>query len=167
MTLRARILTEFDILLSGSADLGSPSVPIAQAFRQAYDTGTGANEAQIAFGDIRTVSGSATDSIDLAGGLTGLLGGTLTFTAIKEIFIFAAADNPGNLQVGEQISNAFVGPFQASAVGNLIVPGGIFHVRNPSAAGWTVTAGTGDLLPVKNLSGSSASFTIILIGEGS
>lgn len=167
MALRARILTEFDILVSSSLDLGSSESPIAQAFRQAFDTGAGIDQAQIAFGDIRSVNAAATDSLDLAGGLAGLLGGTLTFTAIKEIFIFAAVANDASLLVGEGISNAFVGPFGASAVGILVPPGGILHLRNPTAAGWTVTAGTGDLLPVENPGAVANSYTIILIGEGS
>lgn len=167
MTLRARILTEFDILYSSSLDLGAVSSPIAQAFRQAFDTGTAIDQAQIAFGDQRAISSSATDTLDLAGALAGALGGSLTFTAIKEIFIWADPANTGDLRVGKTLSNYFPGPFGASAVGNLIPPGGIFHARNPTAAGWAVTAATGDQMTVENLVAAAANYTIILIGEGS
>jgi hypothetical protein len=167
MNLKARLLTQFSLLLTGSGDLGASETEIDQVFRQAFDTGTGLNQAQIAFGDERGVNGSATDSIDLAGSLPGSLGGALTFTAVKEIFIFAAAANAAALKVGAGVSNAFVGPFGAAAVGVKVEPGGILHLRNPTAAGWAVVAGTGDILAVENTGGAAANFTIILIGEGS
>jgi hypothetical protein len=167
MTLRARILTDFDILVTSALDLGAVSVPMQQQFRQAFDTGGGQDQAQIAFGDQRPLTASQTDTLDLAGGLTGGLGGALTFTALKELFLWADPTNTGDLRVGKALANCFVGPFGASAIGILLPPGGIIHLRNPTAAGWAVTAGTGDLMTVENLVAAAANYTAILIGEGS
>lgn len=165
MDLRARISTDISVLLTNGLDLGAARATIERVIRQAYDTGTGVDQANGAFGDQRAVAGSATDSLDLAGALAGSLGGNLTFTAIKEILVYALPTNTTNLLVGKAVTNAFVGPFGAGAVGISVAPGGLVHLRNPTAAGWAVTVATGDILAVENTGGTAANFLVILIGE--
>jgi hypothetical protein len=82
------------------------------------------------------------------------------------IIVKAAEGNTGNLRVGAGVTNAFQGWFGAAAVGCLVPPGGILVLMDPGATGQAVTSGTGDLLRVENLGGSSNSYDIIVAGEG-
>lgn len=163
MSLKARISTAVSMILSSALDLGSADAKTASDIVQSYVNGTGSNQANSGFSDRRALTASQAESLDLAGGLTAALGGSITFTKIKEIIVTAPKSNTGDLRVGKSVANAFVGPFGAAATGVLLPPGGIIHLRAP-LAGWTVTAGTGDLLQVENLVAADASYDIILVG---
>jgi len=167
--LQAKVTTSISGHVENTLDLTSPDAPIAKSYVQNYADGTGADQAQQLFSDTRALGISAAESLDLAGGLAAPLGGNITFTAIKEIIVKAPAANAGDLRVGRVVANGFIGPFDqtALALGVAVPPGGILHLRNPSAGGWAVTAATGDLLRVENLVATAASYDIILIGEGS
>jgi len=169
MLFSGKVTTSVVAELSNSIDLATAELPLAKSYVQSYADGGAVDQAQVMFSDTRSLSSSATESLDLAGALASSIGGAITFTAIKEIIIKAAAANTGNLRVGKVITNGFAGPFDqtAGSLGVTIPPGGILHLRNPSATGWAVTAATGDLLSVENLVAASVSYDIILIGEGS
>ncbi|AHE57426.1 hypothetical protein [Sphingomonas sanxanigenens] len=162
--LNARVITSLVASLAGVSDLASPQAKLEPRYARTWEDGAGAGQASIIWADQRTVGANATDSIDLAGALSGLLGGVVAFARIKEILIVPADANVTSLQVGEAVANAFVGPFQALAVGVTIAPGGLFHVRNPSATGWPVTAGTAYILAIENLGATPAVYDIYLIG---
>lgn len=153
--------------LTGSPDLGRSGYDLDEVMTVRLRDGTGANQANQMFTDTRTLAASATESLDLAGGVTNGLNVTVTFTAIKLIRIRAAAANTNNVVIGGASSNAFVGPFVDATDKISIAPGGLFEILNPSAAGWAVTASTGDLLLVANSSsGTPVSYTIEIVGEG-
>lgn len=162
----AKITTRVIASQTNAGDLSTPQDDIVKSYEQSYSNGTGAEQAQILFHDQRTLGASAAESLDVAGGLPHPLGGMISFTAIKEIIIAGAPANTGDLRVGAGVVNGFTGPFGAAAIGNLVGPGGIFHQRNASAAGWAVTAGTADLLRVENLVAAAQTYDIIIIGEG-
>lgn len=168
MLASLKVTTSIVGQVTNALDLATPEVSLSKSYVQNYADGTAIDQAQKVFSDTRSLSSSASESLDLAGGLADPLGGNITFTAIKEIIIKAAAANTGNLRVGKVISNGFAGPFDqtAGSLGVTIPPGGILHLRNASAAGWAVTAGTGDLLSVENLVAAGQSYDIILVGEG-
>lgn len=118
------------------------------------------------FRDTRTLAASATESLDLAGGLTDAFGNTITFTAIKAIIIKAASGNTNDVIIGNAASNQFVGPFGAAAHTVQLKPGQIFAI-SATNTGWTVTASTGDLLKIANSAGStSVNYDILILGIG-
>jgi hypothetical protein len=165
MNLVATISTSIVAHVTNQLDLSTPSDDIALNYIQALKSGTGADQANAIFTDRRTLAASATEALDLSGVLAGPFGSVLAFTAIKEILVVAADANPGDLRVGKGVTNTFVGPFGATAVGLLAPPSGIIHLRNPGAVGWPVVAATGDLLEVENLSSAgAATYDIIIIG---
>jgi hypothetical protein len=162
----AKVTTSLVTSQTNPKDLSTPQADIVKKYEQSYAEGTAADQAQVVFADSRTVAASGTDNLDLAGGLTHELGGTITFTAIKEIIVVPTSGTGTDLRVGKGVSNAFVGPFGASAPGNLV--GRILHHGNDSATGWAVTPGTGDILSIENLGGSTGiTYDIVIIGEGS
>lgn len=167
MPLTATIKASIAAALTGSNDMTPvPTHDFVEAFNLLMENGTGANQANNVFSDERTLAASASEDLDLAGVLANALGATLTFTAIKAILVIASSANVNNVVVGNTPLNAFTGPFTASAGAVSIPPGGFFFALNPGAAGWPVTAGTGDLLRVLNsAAGSSVTYRIVIIGE--
>ena len=89
---------------------------------------------------------------------------TLAFVSIKAIVISALAANTNNVEVKPATTNGFLGPFNAAADQLTIPPGGHIALYAP-VSGWTVTAGTGDLLTITNsAAGTSVTYDIIIIG---
>ena len=125
--------------------------------------GTANGQADLAFVDTRTVTSGANDDIDLAGALSSVFGATLTFVEIMSILIYSEPTNTTNLTVGNAPSNPFQGPFGAAAHTEVIAPGGLSLAHRPS--GWTVVAGTGDILRIANASGASATYQIAILGR--
>lgn len=161
-TLRASIAAT----LTNSNDMGVPTHEFTEAFSLLLENGTSANQANNCFSDERTLAASSSESLDLAGGLTNGLGQTLTFTATKAILVIASAANTNDVIIGGAGSNTFTGPFEHSSDKLGLKPGGMVMLVNPSAAGWAVPAGTGDILQMANSgSGSSVTYRIVIIGE--
>lgn len=161
-----RLTTAIIGSLANALDVVTPQADIVRKFEFDFDDGTGADQAQAFFSDSRTLAGSASESLDLAGGLASPLGGSITLTAAKILVVKAAAANTGNLRVGADVANAFEGWFGASAIGVLVPPGGILVLVDRSATGQAVTGGTADLLRVENLSAGSSDYEIFIAGEG-
>ncbi|TFV34555.1 hypothetical protein E4K66_30785 [Bradyrhizobium frederickii] len=124
-------------------------------------SGTGYGKADIAFKDKRTLSASTSENIDLAGSLSDAFGQTITAAKVKAILIENPEASTSNLSVGGAASNAFVGPFADATDIIVLKPGDRFVAV--SRTGWTVTAGTGDILKVANGAGGSVDYDIELI----
>lgn len=150
--------------IKNAGDLATALDRLEKNYSLALTDGTGANQAKNHWHDQRTLAASASESLDLAGGLTNLLGEVLTFTKIKAIFIFAATANTNNVEVGGAAANAF--PLFKDATDIYPAPpGGIFLVTFPDANGKAVTAGTGDLLKIANSgAGTGVTYDIVIVG---
>jgi hypothetical protein len=157
-----------DINLKGTIygvnDLGTPQMPFALNERVTFDPGASAGQANIVFTDTRTIAASSNDDLDLVGVLPHPLGGTITFAVVRSIIVRAAAGNTNNVVIGAAASNQFVGPFGAATHTLALRPGEEMVVTN-RGAGWTVTAGTGDILRIANGgSGTPVTYDIVLLG---
>lgn len=149
---------------TGSNDLGVPSFPLDYSNIIKMSSGTTAGKNDLLFSDTRTLAASATENLDLAGGLTDPLGATLTFVKVKAIIIKANAANTNEVQVKPAAANGFLGPFNAAADQISLPADGLAVLAAPSA-GWTVTAGTGDLITITNsAAGTSVTYDIVIIG---
>lgn len=139
------------------------SLPFNPTF--SLTNGTGANQANAGFADIRTLSASGTENLDLSGSLLDAFGNTLAFTKIKAMVVLAASGNTNDVLIGGAGSNGFITPFADATDVARVKPGGLLVMVAPDANGLAVTAGTGDILKVTNSAGStSVTYTIILIG---
>lgn len=165
MTLSASLITQITASKATTQDIGTSNYSMSERVTTTFATGTGANQATHIWTDTRTLAASATESLDLAGALIDGLGTTLTFTAIKAIRVRAPTANTNNVIVGGAASNAFL--LFGDATDTIAVkPGGTFMIVDPSAAGYPVTAGTGDLLKITNSAGTtSVDYSIEIIGE--
>lgn len=165
MPFNGTIETNFRGVLSGLPFDGSTDHRFDSKGNYPFSDGTGAQQANNVWRSGRTLASGANENIDLAGVLTGMIGGTATFSAIKAIRIRASSANTTNLLVGGAASNAFAGCFGDATDTVKVKPGGEFLWIDPSAAGEAVVAGTGDLLKIANGSGASAAYTIEILGE--
>jgi hypothetical protein len=160
----AKVRLTIQSLLTNARDLSTPTDKLLKVIENAFSNGTGANQANEVWHDQRSLATGANEDLDLAGALTGVLGGTLTFAAIKAIIFAAAAQNTTNLTVSRPASNGV--PFLAAASDAFVLtPGGLFVLTNPSAGGILVTADTGDLINVANAAGATATYDVVIIGE--
>ena len=164
MTLTATLDVNLSALLASALDLGSAQFPLEADKRIRFASGTSAGQADMLWSDTRTVAASGTDALDLAGSLTGPLGGSLTFARIKGLLVRAAAGNTHNCRVNRPASNG-VPLFLAASDGIDVQPGGLLLWVAPTAAGVVVTAGTGDLINIDNSgAGTSVTYDVVLIG---
>jgi hypothetical protein len=142
-------------------DLVMKSANLVQTIPRTLDSGTGLAQADVIFTDTRSTAG--TDSLDMiGGGLLDNLGNVWAPARIKAIIVVAPATNPGNVLLRRPAANGV--PFFTAAADEVpIHPGGIFVLWCPSAAGYVVTTGTGDLIDLAASAGTCA-YDIYLIG---
>lgn len=162
----ARIRGGFSTVYVSTATLPASAVrrTTNSPLETALTSGTGSNQVDLEFVQQTTLAASGTTTRDLAGSLSDAFGTTLTFVKIKGIYVTAASGNTNNVLVKPNSSNGFLGPFNAATDRVAIPPGGSFMVTAP-ASGWTVTAGTGDILYFANSgAGTSVTFDLHLIG---
>lgn len=166
MSVRGDLRINLALEYTKAADLGTARFPIAIDDVTRVMPGTGAKQADKMFSDTRTVAASSNDDLDLAGTLTDNFGATLTFAKVMAIYVKASPENTNNVVLGGAASNAFVGPFSSATDKLALKPGASVIIKDETATGWAVTAGTGDLLRIANSgAGSSVSYDIVIIGR--
>jgi hypothetical protein len=133
-------------------------------FNWQITNGTGENQVDLVYTDEQTALGtSSTQSYDLSGSLEDGIGQTSVFVEVKAILISASAANSDNVVIDGGIANAFT-DYQSATAELKCKPGGLIALCAPET-GFTVTAGTGDILAIKNSSGAAtASYKIIVLG---
>ena len=169
MPFQARIRVIVDALFSkAAADLTQAVSSMPLELLYDMTDGTGVNQARNIFSDTRTLASGAVEQLDLNQASTGLInvfGNSVLFTKLRLILIAAAASNTVNLSVGPAATNGFLGPWNAAADRTKVGPNGVLFLYAPDVNGWTVTAGTGDLIEVVNAAGASSTYSIVLIGS--
>lgn len=128
--------------------------------------GTGATQADRLYQAQGTIAASSSVDLDLAGSLVDLFGSTITFVRIKGLYIAAATGNTNNVVVGAAATNQWATLLNTTGTIQ-IRPGAcaLFIAGSTDTVGWTVTAGTGDLLRLTNGgAGSTVTYDIAIIG---
>ena len=165
MALNTKIQLMLEAIQTNPLDLGTPTDKLNYVKTIELADGVGLAQADQIFHDQRTLGVSAAEDLDLAGGLTDAFGNLLTFSAIKGMIFQAAIGNTNNVVIGGKLTNAFIN-WVSDATDELILkPGGFFALIDPTAGGYAVTAGTGDILEVTNSGGgTSVTYDVIIIG---
>lgn len=165
MGVSGSINVAIDARLVGAGDLGNPSAPVKVSKTIDIVSGTAAlGQADVLWADERTLTASSTENLDLAGVLSGLIGGTVTAAEITGIYVEANAANTNDVQFFGAGSNAFNGPLSGTTPKLVVGPGDCALITNTK--GWTVTAATGDILLVANsAAGTSVTYRIVLFGR--
>lgn len=150
--------------LLSSLDLATGSTPLTKGFSKSLTNGTGTDQINEMWHAKRVLAASASENLDLAGGLTDAYGNILTFTKIKLIVIIADAGNTNDVVIGNHATAAFVGPFGAATHTIKVSPGQLMVISN-FGAGWTVTPTTADMIKVLNSAGgSSVTYDVVIFG---
>src|SRR6185295_2511590 len=116
-----------------------------------------ANQADKVYSAQFSIVGSATQSIDLAGVLTDAFGAALSFVKVKTIFV-KHVSGLNTLRIERPAANGAILFGAASGALAVLTAGGRFLWDDP-AAGFAVTAGTGDLISLVN---TAATNTIVV-----
>ncbi len=167
MSLTTKIQIKVIADLLKTLDLGNATAPLNKTYTVDLTSGVAAGMADKVFHDTRTLAASATENLDLAGGLTDALGDACTFAKVKAIAIVAAAGNTNNVLIGGDVTNTFFPMFGAETDTLVLRPGAgiILWAGAADATGYAVTASTADLLKIANSSsGSSVTYDVIIIG---
>ena len=164
-TVSGGVTVSASVLESLSSGFKSPG-PIASTILEVQTVPASA----LVYSAQRTLSGSSSETLDLAGVLADSYGNTLTFAHVNGIVIRNRGANV--VKIGPNSSNGFGasnGPWNASADRSTANPAngsnfGTFTWLDPGS-GATVTAGTGDLLYVQNTAAGSITYDVLIWGS--
>ncbi len=152
-----------DSLLLSALDLTTAFDPLKLKTSLRLGNGTGSGQVSQQWHDTRTLTASASESLDLAGGLTNAFGVTVTFTRVKFVLVIASTGNTNDVQV-TRVATTGIPLFMADGDGIALGPGEWFCYGSPTT-GKTVTASTDDTLTFTNSAGStSVTYTVVIIG---
>lgn len=158
MDITARIKGE----ITRAGDIASVRGDIDESFLLQLTQGTGTGKFDQVFTDERTITASGTENLDLAAVLADVFGATFTAAKVKAILVIADADNTNNVVLFGAASNPFNGPLSGTTPKVTLEPGCAFLFT--SKVGWTVTAGTGDIILVANSGGGTpVTYRIVLL----
>lgn len=132
---------------------------------RALANGTGASQANALYFDQRTVLTTANDDLDLSGVLA-TQGIPLVFTSIKYVLIaISAPDGTQKLNVGPKgVTNAWAGPWVGGVGATVYEEVWDWRDWSNPYSGWTVTAGTGDILRINNPSAVTVTYIPLIVG---
>lgn len=127
--------------------------------------GTGASQFTKLYAVKHTLGSSATVDLDLAGdsSFKDPFEQPITFSLVRGIWVFAHAANAHAINVGPAASNGFMGPWINAGVQQAIQPGQPFAQLCLTAAGWPVTAGTGDLFRLTNAGATAGQAAYVML----
>ena len=167
MSLIGQIRDQIQLTNAGVSELGTISDDVVGATNYPSWTvadGTGASQADIVFRDQRTLALSTSENLDLAGSLVDSYGNVLTFVKVKMLYVKAKSDNGANIVVGGAAANTFLGAF-ADATDKINLPADAWLKWVAPISGYTVTAGTADILKIENTDGSATgTYDIVIVG---
>jgi hypothetical protein len=126
-------------------DLSTPIDTLNIENSKVFANGTGANQLNQWWHDTRSVA-AASENLDLAGGLTDPFGDTITFTTVKLLYVHNTATTAGYdlILSGTFLDNNILGGGSSTII---MGPDSVQYLTSP-VDGFTVTAGTGDVLTV-------------------
>ena len=164
MSLTTQLTAQIAAELTQTVGLVNAVLSIKGETVTSLASGTGSSQADKVYQGQRTILASQSEDLDLAGVLTDIFGAVLTFVKVKAIYIKAASGNSNNVVVGAASATQFVAGFGANTHTWAIPPGGFMFVSAP-VAGWTVGAGSTDLLKIANSgAGTSVTYDIVVVG---
>lgn len=138
---------------------GVPSLPVSLTF------GTGSGQANWAYYASRTVATVTADNLDLSGSLTDGLGNTINATRLKLLVVaISSPDGTKTLRIGPRgVSNAAQLNYGGVAATDYVAITQ-WHVLYEPVAGYTITAGTADILGLFNPGAGSVTYSILMAG---
>lgn len=125
----------------------------AFSYGSSLTSGTGAGTASVFYADEITIAAGATTNLDLAASLTDIFGASISFAKIRLLYIEVLATDAStgtSISVGGHASAACASFFGDSSDKIKVKNGGCFQLSCKDAAGYAVTATTGDIIKIVN-----------------
>lgn len=122
--------------------------------------GTGANQADGLFHDVRPLGDGATETLSFGGALDAF-GVAITSAEVVMLIIEATSTNTTNIELRPSVANGFVAFLQAGSVA-VVRPGATLVLFAPPAAAYAAAAG-GDDIDITNTAGAAATYTITFL----
>jgi hypothetical protein len=164
MALSSTLTLKLKEILTKTLDISTPGDTLDVDLSDTLADGTGLDQADQIWHDERALSATSTENIDLNGTLTNALGDTVSLARVKALIIWNKNTTAGeNLQVGA--GSTTFNLFGSLSSRHTIGPNGIFVVWEPSAAAKAVTAGSADLLMIRNANSVVVTYQIIVVGS--
>lgn len=115
-----------------------------------------------------TLAAGATNTYDLAGGVTNAFGETLTFAKVK-LFAVTCTNSMTNMAQSVLVqpapANGWGSWMSATTAAVRVFSGGFFAIGAPVTNAYSVTDSTGDLLDIKNESTNAVRVDLLIGGE--
>ena len=144
-------------------DLSTPADAVSLPIQLQLSNGTGSGQVSQMFHDTRTLAASATEDLDLAGGLANAFGVSLTFVRLKFLYVVAAAANTNSVIVSRKATTG-IPIFDADGDAITLGPGEFFMYGSPTT-GKAITATTDDTLTFTNSAGGTGvDYTVFMVG---
>lgn len=125
--------------------------------------GTGLDQCDLEWEAQYTITSGSTQSIDLRGSLT-TLGQSVVMVRVKLIIIQVVTTTAGyTVEVGG-VANDFCSHLGATGDKIILRGGGLLLLYAPDATAYAVTAGTADILGIKNLAGGDCVVNVKILG---
>lgn len=164
MSLETTIRGVLQCLYGKTIGATAGNIPLNIPFDLELSDGTGLDEGDILwFDQDRILAGLTSENIDVAGTLSDAYGDTFTAVKIKFFYFHNKSVTPGDILELGGGSNPLLLWKDGSDIDS-VGPNGRRFMWEPAAAGKAVTAGTGDLLQVNNISSNSIDYDIIIVG---
>lgn len=156
-TISGQFRIQISVLNRLLIGLRTVTTNLDQDYTQLFSSGTGANQGNALWQSQRTLTASASETLDFSGSLTDDFGQSITCTKLRALVVRAASTNTNNVLVGGGGTNLTSLTTTGTLVEGLVVrPGGLLMWTFPDATGAAVTATTADKLGVANSAGSTS-----------
>lgn len=166
MSLTSEIFVKLSATQAGGNALRAQTFsPVVEKVIQ-LASGTAANQADIFWGDKRTLAASASEDIDLSGTLVDAFGNTVAAVDVVAFLIVADNSNTNDVVIspGASAGAPILGGTSPTVP---VKPGGVFLLACGVAGGqFAVTATTADIVTVTNGgAGTPVTYSIAVIGR--
>lgn len=166
-TLAVEIKASLNWLWEETLDLSTLVDSSRLEVLSAFSTGEAAGQANQLWHDARTLAASSNDDLDLTDLAQAVHGQavSLGFASIKAILIQNLSTTSGEkLVLDSSVTNGVLTPFNGNGTSKLEIPADSPLLLVNRLDGWSVTAGTGDLLRIHNPGAESIDYKIVILG---
>jgi len=127
-----------------------------------FTSGHTTNQMDQLWTDQRTLTNAATETLDLAGGITNTFGTVLTMAEVRLIAVGSASANTDTIILGNAASNEFDSWLGGTNQTLIVRPGGFFFLAAPDVTAYTVS--TNGNLKISNGGTNSVTYDIYIGG---
>jgi len=164
MAITAKVSLKINVKATGTAGLGTPTLPITLDPSFSLAAGTGANTVDSLYDSQRTLTDAQAETLDIQdGSLSNSLGQAVTMDVLRLLYI-KNTSTTNSLIIGGAAA-AQLGLFADGSDKCVLKPGGILLVTAPDANGIDTTTNSDLKLEHDSTDATDLIYDILLMGE--